>query len=74
MVGDCLLLQKDPRAMESNMKVLKIRQELLGDHDDTAISYHQVGQLGGAWCTVHLLVTWWGDSLAASATTPQTRS
>ena len=44
-IGNCLQLQKDPRALEIHMKALKIRQELLGDHYYTAISHHKLGQL-----------------------------
>ncbi|KAK7413382.1 hypothetical protein QQX98_007759 [Neonectria punicea] len=44
-IGNCLRLQKDPRAMEIHAKALKIRQDLLGDHYYTAISYHKLGQL-----------------------------
>ncbi|KAK9781070.1 putative NB-ARC domain-containing protein [Seiridium cardinale] len=44
-IGNCLQLQKDPRAMEMHVEALKIRQDLLGDHYYTAISYHKLGQL-----------------------------
>ncbi|RYP71132.1 hypothetical protein DL771_005066 [Monosporascus sp. 5C6A] len=44
-IGNCLQLQKDRRAVETHMKALKIRQDLLGDHYYTAISYHKLGQL-----------------------------
>ncbi|KAF5712823.1 TPR [Fusarium mundagurra] len=44
-VGNCLQLQKDPRAIETHAKALKIREDLLGDHYFTAMSYHKLGQL-----------------------------
>jgi tetratricopeptide (TPR) repeat protein len=44
-IGNCLQLQQDQRAMETHMKALKIRLDLLGDHYYTAISYHKIGQL-----------------------------
>ncbi|KAF9773335.1 hypothetical protein IL306_008868 [Fusarium sp. DS 682] len=44
-VGNCLQLQKDPRAIETHTKALKIREDLLGDHYFTAISYYKLSQL-----------------------------
>ncbi|KAM0539718.1 hypothetical protein ACHAO7_011909, partial [Fusarium culmorum] len=44
-IGNCLQLQKDPRAIETHSKALKIRQDLLGDHYYTAMSYHKLGRL-----------------------------
>ncbi|KAG9501659.1 hypothetical protein J7337_007350 [Fusarium musae] len=44
-VGNCLQLQKDPRAIETHAKALQIREDLLGDHYFTAMSYHKLGEL-----------------------------
>ncbi|CAG9947983.1 unnamed protein product [Clonostachys rosea f. rosea IK726] len=44
-VGNCLQLLKDPRAIETRMKALKIRHSLFGNHYYTAISYHKLGEL-----------------------------
>jgi tetratricopeptide (TPR) repeat protein len=44
-VGNCLQLQKNPRAMETHAKALRIRQELFANHYYTAMSYHKIGQL-----------------------------
>ena len=44
-IGNSLQLQRDRRAMEFHTKALNIRQQLLGDHYYTAISYHKLGHL-----------------------------
>ena len=44
-IGNSLQLQRNRRAMEFHTKALNIRQQLLGNHYYTAISYHKLGHL-----------------------------